>query len=277
MRILIVDDDYISGVKLKAILVQYGDCDLAPSGQVALSLIEAAAEQGKSYDLMTLDLHMPDISGQDVLNQLRSREVVRIRQGKQSNPTRVMVVTGSTDDNEMRRILSTGADTYLRKPFNASSIEKTLEKLFIKPNQESVAIGGSKRILIVDDCYTSGVMLKDCMNKYGDCDLAPNGSIALELYSESRRQSVPYEFIALDANLPDMNGTKILKLIRNVEKLDKARGNSTKAYIMMLSATKEKQTIMEAIENGVNGYLLKPFQNENIHSELLKAGIVKST
>lgn len=276
MRILIVDDDYISGVKLKAILVRYGDCDLAPSGQIALNLIEAAVQQGQPYDLVTLDLHLPDISGQDVLKTLRTKEIVYLREGKQKAQTKVLVITASNDEGEKRRILSSGADDYLRKPFNGDSVDSTLKRINIEPAKEPMQIGGAKRILIVDDSYMSGVMLKDLLCQYGDCDIAPNGAIALDLYSESRRQAVPYEFIALDVNLPDMNGNKILKLIRNVEKLDKARGTVSKAYILMISGTKDKQTVLEAVQHGVNGFLLKPYSNENVFSELTKAGIKSS-
>lgn len=272
MRILIVDDDYVSGVKLKAILAAYGDCDLAPSGQIALELIEAATESSKYYDLIMLDLHLPDISGQDVLYKTRSLENKLLKNLKISENSKVVVVTGSSDKSEMLRILSIGADKYLQKPFNYNSIKTVLDELEIVASNENKPSGGARRMLIVEDSYENSLLLKGALGPYGDCDLAPTGSIALALFSEARKQGIAYEFIALDLNLPDMSGNKILKLIRSVEKLDKARGTDHHAYIVVISASKDRNSIIEAAQNGVNSYILKPFSFGNIKVELSKAG-----
>lgn len=276
MRILIVDDDYVSGIKLKTILAPYGDCDIAPSGQIALELVESGANKAIYHDLIILDLNLPDMSGLDVLNQTRQLENRLLQSRKLKKKSKVLVVTGSTDESEMRRILAIGADAYLNKPFNAKSIQAKLESLNVKPGKGKEIVTGSRRILIVEDCYANSIMLRGALEPYGDCDMAPTGSIALALFTEARRQSVPYEFVALDLNLPDMNGNKILKLIRSVERLDKARGHDLTAYVVIISSSKDRNSIMEAAHNGVNGYVLKPFSYEQIYSELAKAGFKKT-
>lgn len=275
MRILVVDDDYISGVMLKSALATYGDCDLAPTGSIAIDLIAAATKQRVGYELIMLDLNLPDMNGQEILSGIRAEERTAEAHTGKTNRSKIVVVTSSSDANTVSRVNALGADTFIAKPFNAQKIKDSLATLSITAQQESSPSKVEKRILIVDDSYMSGLMLKDILREHGDCDLAPNGKIALELYSASRAQGIPYSLITLDLNLPDMSGKRILHSIRSVEKVDKTRHVGTSAYILIVTASKEKSDILEAAKEGVNGYILKPFSDASVKVELGKAGFLE--
>lgn len=76
MRILIVDDE-LSRKKAQRILSQHGQCDIAINGTEALDAFRLAHEEGKPYDLITMDILMPDIDGIEALKGIREWEESR--------------------------------------------------------------------------------------------------------------------------------------------------------------------------------------------------------
>ncbi len=104
-RILVIDDDDNFRTYCRYALGTAGlTCDLAANGRQAL---EMAAET--AYDLLLLDIELPDIRGDRVLAQLRSASACR--HGK------AIVFSGGASPDEMAEMLSIGADDYLSKPF----------------------------------------------------------------------------------------------------------------------------------------------------------------
>ena len=74
MKILIVDDDFVSRSKLEALLSAYGDCDTAENGNDGFEMFEQSHKDSSGYDLITMDIDMPDISGHEVLSKIREWE-----------------------------------------------------------------------------------------------------------------------------------------------------------------------------------------------------------
>ena len=75
MRVLVVDDDYVSRTKLKALLTSLGgDCDALPDGEMVIKMFEKAHEESVPYDLITMDVEMPGMSGQEVVQKIRESE-----------------------------------------------------------------------------------------------------------------------------------------------------------------------------------------------------------
>ena len=60
MRVLVVEDEFLSREKLSAFFSRYGAVDSAPSGQKARVLFERAIEGGLPYDCISADLLLPD-------------------------------------------------------------------------------------------------------------------------------------------------------------------------------------------------------------------------
>jgi len=103
------------------------------------------------------------------------------------------------------------------------------------------------KVLIVDDSKTMRIIIKGALSKdgVGDTVEAENGKQAVALVmSESP------DMILMDWNMPEMSGLDAVKAIR-------AAGN--KAPILMVTTEAEKHRVVEAIQAGVNDYLVKPF------------------
>lgn len=74
MRSLIVEDDPISGKMLMKILSAYGHCDVAFDGNQAVAAFRDALGKGQPYDLICMDILMPELNGQEALRLIREHE-----------------------------------------------------------------------------------------------------------------------------------------------------------------------------------------------------------
>lgn len=123
MRILIVDDEMVSRTKLETIMSSLGRCQTAESGKQALDLYERALTDGKGYDLVMLDIDMPDLQGDQVLKRFREMEYDGAHRAV------VVMVTAKSDQAHVMTCLNSGCDAYIAKPFNAQIINERLSRL----------------------------------------------------------------------------------------------------------------------------------------------------
>lgn len=128
MRILIVDDETVSLTKLKTLLSIYGDCDLASCGEQAIQLFKKAEAEAKPYNLITMDIQMPGMSGQDAVAAIRDLEKI-----KSLSPTRIVMVVIASDMKAISASMKSGADALLVKPFTEDSIREVVNRLSVKP------------------------------------------------------------------------------------------------------------------------------------------------
>lgn len=106
-RILVVDDVEDNRALLNRYLVPEGhDVCLASSGLQALQMIETV-----QYDLILLDIMMPDLNGLQVLEQLKASESHR--------QIPIIVISGLADVDAVAPCIAAGAEDYLTKPFNS--------------------------------------------------------------------------------------------------------------------------------------------------------------
>jgi len=116
-NILVVDDSTTNVVLLEAIFYDRGyKIDTALNAIEAFSIIDKEIP-----DLILLDLLMPKVSGFDFLKKLRS--------SKHTKDTPVIVVTASTDDENVDRIMRLGAVDYIKKPIDLKYIVDKVESV----------------------------------------------------------------------------------------------------------------------------------------------------
>ena len=110
------------------------------------------------------------------------------------------------------------------------------------------------RILIVDDFSTMRRIVKNLLNDLGYTNTAEadDGSTALTALAQGS-----FDFVVTDWNMPGMTGIELLKNIR-------ADANLSKLPVLMVTAEAKREQIIEAAQNGVNGYIIKPFKPETL-------------
>ncbi len=124
LRSLIVEDDFISRCVLQEIMADYGPCDVVSNGREALAAYRLRLEQANPYTLVCLDIMMPEMSGHEVLQQLRRLETEHGRDGQDG--AKVIMTTALNDKEHILAAFREQCDAYLIKPV---SLEQTLGAL----------------------------------------------------------------------------------------------------------------------------------------------------
>ena len=128
MRILCIDDDYVSRLKLKSVLSQYGDCDVAPSGELALELINHAHIEGFPYEMVMLDIDMPTMKGPEVVKSIREYEEKKDICISDAG-VKIIMITGTRDAVSIASSMVKGAQTFMLKPATKDKIEEKMKEL----------------------------------------------------------------------------------------------------------------------------------------------------
>ncbi len=129
MRILIVDDDYVSRTKLKALLAPCGDCDAVPDGALAVSMFEKAHQESVPYDLITMDIDMPGMSGQETVQKIRQWEHDQRAYRNGAGEARVLMVTVKKDPKAIVASFRDGCEWYLIKPVTPEKLRDAFPRL----------------------------------------------------------------------------------------------------------------------------------------------------
>ena len=130
MRILIVDDDYVSRLKLKTLLAEYGDCDAVPDGELALKMFQLAHDESVPYDLITMDVDMPKMWGQEVVKKIRKWES-NYKKYLAKKAVKILMVSVHKDITDALTSFREGCTGYMTKPVTPDSLEAALKKIKI--------------------------------------------------------------------------------------------------------------------------------------------------
>jgi two-component system chemotaxis response regulator CheY len=127
MKTLIVEDDFTSRLLLQEILKSYGPVHIAVNGKEAVEAARVALEGDDPYDLICLDIMMPEMSGQEALRQIRGQE--EARGTLSSNGAKIMMTTAVADPKNVFAAFSGLCDAYLTKPIHKAKLLDELRKL----------------------------------------------------------------------------------------------------------------------------------------------------
>lgn len=127
MKILIVDDEYIFRRFSKEILSKYGDCDTVVNGKEALEAFEESHKNKTPYDLITMDIMMPEFTGIETLNAIRSWEKKHEIPGDKK--VKVVMITGSQDKVDFLNAFQEGCEAYILKPYDVDKFIETIRGL----------------------------------------------------------------------------------------------------------------------------------------------------
>ncbi|MBF0453846.1 MAG: response regulator [Magnetococcales bacterium] len=125
MNILIADDEFSSRRLLNGILSPLGECQLVEDGKKAVEAVTTFFEQGKRFDLICLDIMMPEMNGQEALNLIRKMEKER-GVASQDESVIIMITALSSLKTVVESFEGGGCSAYLTKPITKKSL---LDKL----------------------------------------------------------------------------------------------------------------------------------------------------
>ena len=127
MKSLIAEDEFTARTFLEEVLGRYGYVHVAVNGKEAVDAVQSSLEAGEKYDLICLDIMMPEMDGQVALKNIREMEEAR---GLTSTKGAKIVMTTALED--MKNAVSAYwnlCDTYLVKPIELDDLVAELRKL----------------------------------------------------------------------------------------------------------------------------------------------------
>lgn len=128
--------------------------------------------------------------------------------------------------------------------------------------------------LIVEDDLIAGKVMDKLMSRYGTCDIADNGQVALDCFMQAHASNAPYDLILMDIMMPEVDGLQAASLIREKE-TGMGIPLQQRVKIIMITALGDPRTVMKALyESDANSYLQKPIIPQNIEDEMKKLGLI---
>lgn len=123
-KALVVDDNFVGRKLLTEVLKGRAQCDNAANGKEALEAYQIAVKEKTPYDIILLDIAMPDMSGVEVLEKIRQDEESRgIQLGKG-----VPVIMVTAHREPLCDSFNKGCDDYILKPIQADALIKKIEE-----------------------------------------------------------------------------------------------------------------------------------------------------
>jgi CheY-like chemotaxis protein/HPt (histidine-containing phosphotransfer) domain-containing protein len=265
VRLLIVDDEETVRMVLQEQLEAWGlFADSASNGRQALEALQEKNAQGAPYDIAILDLTMPDIDGMELARTIKADPSIAL--------TRLVILTGHAQRGDGAEARKAGVSAYLVKPVTNSQMFDCISRVMNASEKTPLITRhslkelrvlemASIRILVADDDEVNRKVAKGILERFGyQADFAENGKEAVELSS-----SVPYDLILMDCSMPEMDGFQATAEIRRREKESKS---ARRMPIIALTAHAMKGFREKCIETGMEDYLSKPFNREDLKTVL---------
>ena len=116
------------------------------------------------------------------------------------------------------------------------------------------------KFLVVDDFSTMRRIVRNLLKELGftNVDEAEDGQVALQ-----KLNSLPFDFVVTDWNMPNMDGLTLLQNIR-------ANPSLKHLPVLMITAEAKKENIIAAAQAGASGYVVKPFTAVTLAEKLQK-------
>ncbi|NMC47870.1 MAG: response regulator [Desulfovibrio sp.] len=128
MRVLVVEDDFTSRKVLQKILSPFGEVDIAVNGLEAVEAFESSLNEKKPYDLICMDIMMPEMDGQEALKRIRTVE--KAHSIRPADEVKVIMTTALDDPkNVVEAYYKGGATSYVPKPIDKHMLLHLLKNL----------------------------------------------------------------------------------------------------------------------------------------------------
>jgi len=128
MRSLIIDDEFVALSKMVALLEPLGPCDAATNAEQAQSYFLKAIKTNAPYDLITIDINMPNMNGLTLLSRFQSEE-----RSRECRRARKIIITADSSAFNVRAALANDCDGFLVKPISRSVLMEKLASLELVP------------------------------------------------------------------------------------------------------------------------------------------------
>lgn len=124
MKILIVDDESTALEKMAMLFSAYGECDTAADGEMALQMFSAAVHNDNPYDLISIDVELPGVTGIQILETIYSDE-----QKRKTSPCKKIMITASGTRENIIAAAKYKCDCFLVKPVKRNVFDEKMAEI----------------------------------------------------------------------------------------------------------------------------------------------------
>jgi two-component system, chemotaxis family, chemotaxis protein CheY len=130
------------------------------------------------------------------------------------------------------------------------------------------------RTLVVEDDFTSRLLLQELLRSHGPSHIAVNGQEAVEAVRLALEAKAPYDLICLDIMMPKLDGHAALKQIRALEEAN-GTWSSHGAKVVMTTALGDMKNVNAAFGNLCDAYLVKPIDKTKLLETLRQLALIQ--
>jgi DNA-binding response OmpR family regulator len=207
MKILFIEDCKSDAeLTIRELTKSIPDCSI--SHVSTLHEARNELELNADYDLVLIDLHLPDGNGMEILEEIREKSI----------PSAVVILTGSGDEESVVTALKAGADDYIIKRTDyLESLPQTILSVINKYSNNIKRKAQEISVLYVEHDQSDIELTKRHFSRY-----APHIRITIAKTAEDAVKSLPlnpdqsckYDVLLLDYRLPGIDALEIIKIIR---------------------------------------------------------------
>ena len=260
LKSLVVDDNATNRAVLEQTLAAWGiTVESASDGREGLSALSQAAADGRPFDLVILDYHMPGMDGLEMARQ--------VERPSGAQKPRLVLLTSSAESGDARAARRAGIDAYLTKPVRQSALYDALTAVTgsspdsptIEPASPVTATPGPAEVvvdsvvLLVEDDPVNRQVAVPMLEMMGHrVEVAINGREAVDA---ARRTS--YAAILMDCQMPEMDGFEAAIAIRHEQ-------GERHVPIIAMTASAMRSDQEKCLASGMDDFLPKPFRREQL-------------
>jgi PAS domain S-box-containing protein len=267
LRMLVVDDNQTNRAILLKMLESFGCyAEAAESGAKALQVLKRAVHKEKLFDLVLLDMQMPEMDGEQTLRAIKN--------DPELEDVLVIILTSLGIRGDVARLEALGCAGYLLKPIKQSQLFDTIitvlsqkkadtkEKLMPIVTRHTIAEQNRQRvrILIAEDNPTNQKLAVTLLKKAGYfVDAVEDGRRAIQSLKLKA-----YDLILMDVQMPEMDGFEATQAIRVME------GEAKHTPIIAMTAHAMKGDRERCLQAGMDDYISKPIEPQEFFDAIEK-------
>jgi PAS domain S-box-containing protein len=262
LPVLIVDDNATNRRILEEVFTNWRMRPIAVEGGVAaLATLEKSMRTDQPFAVVLLDGHMPDMDGFAVAE--------RISEDRRYAGTKLVMLTSAGQPEDVVRCRKLGISAYLTKPIKQSELFDVIVSAIGQPAEETVSAPKRRKrsrpalrklqVLVAEDNQVNQLLATRIFEKLGhQVTVVNNGREALAAVHAGK-----FDLIAMDVQMPEMDGLDATRAIRAVEK---AAGTHTPIIAMTAHAMKgDRERCLAA---GMDGYTSKPIRIRDLEQAI---------
>lgn len=268
LRVLVVDDNATNRTILGNMLAHWKmRPDETDGGPGALDALQAAHQAGDPFGLILLDVMMPGMDGFEVLKRVNQMPEI-------ARPV-IMMLSSRDQPGDGERAKELGAAAYIVKPIRPSELLDAIVNALgvsfetpakappaASPQREFVPSGPKLRVLVAEDNPINQMLAVRLLEKAGhSVAVANNGEEALAAVARET-----FDLVMMDVQMPVMDGFEATARIRQQE-----QETGRHLPIVAMTAHAMKGDRERCLEAGMDGYVAKPVQREELFAAIAAA------